>query len=178
MRVLRMALLSLAIAGTALGGASDPSEQPPAPAALDVPFVAQTRDTCGAAALAMVLAYWGAPVPQAEIAGELLQRELHGILGSRLARFARERGFTALAYAGDLDHLRAYIEKGRPLIVALAAPRGRFHNVVVVGFDRAHDGVRVNDPALGAARLMPRREFETRWAAADHWTLLVLPAAR
>lgn len=163
----------------ALGLAGEPAAADvPAPVALDVPFIAQTRDTCSAAALAMVLAYWGTRVPQDEIAAALLQKELHGILGSRLAAFARERGFSALAYAGDLDHLRAYLAKGRPLIVALAARRGRFHNVVVVGVDDAREALLVNDPALGAARPLPLREFQARWARAEHWTLLVLPAAR
>ena len=52
------------------------------------------------------------------LASALLEKELHGILGSRLAAFARERGFEALAYAGDAHHLRAFLAKGRPLIVA------------------------------------------------------------
>ncbi len=151
---------------------------PAAATSLDVPFVAQARDTCGAAALTMVLRYWGHEADHDAIAGALLQKELHGIQGSRLAGFARERGFTALAYAGDAEHLRAYLGKGRPLIVALSAGRGRFHNVVVVGFDDAREAWLVNDPAVGQARPMGRAEFEKRWAATQHWTLLVLPAAR
>jgi hypothetical protein len=37
--------------------------------------------------------------------------------------------------------------------------------------------VLVNDPAVGAARDVPERDFEKRWAGAGHWTLLVLPGA-
>jgi hypothetical protein len=33
----------------------------------------------------------------------------------------------------------------------------------------------VNNPAIGAARDVPERDFEKRWAGAGHWTLLVLP---
>src|SRR5688572_20883747 len=65
-----------------------------AAATLNVPFVPQEKDTCGAAALAMVLSYWGQPVPHDEIAAALLKKELRGIPGSDLARFARERGLT------------------------------------------------------------------------------------
>lgn len=165
--------LALALLVTGGAGVGPPATVAP----LDVPFVAQAQDTCGAAALAMVLGYWGAEAAHDEIASALLEKELHGILGSRLAAFARERGFEALAYAGDAHHLRAFLAKGRPLIVALGAPRGRFHNVVVVGFDAARDAWLVNDPALGAARSMPRAEFEKRWAKAERWTLLVLPRA-
>jgi hypothetical protein len=143
--------------------------------ALAVPFVPQNKDTCGAAALAMVLRYWGVAASHDAIAGELMTKELHGIPGSRLADLARGRGLIATAYAGDLGHLRNFVGKGRPLIVAWGLGRGRFHNVVVVGFEE--DGaVLVNDPARGAGRAVPAAEFEERWAAAGHWTLLVMPA--
>lgn len=85
---------------------------------LNVPFVPQQKDTCGAAALAMVFRFWDRPVAPDEIASALLDPELRGIRGSRLADFARARGFTALAYEGDLEHLRDFLAKGRPLIVA------------------------------------------------------------
>lgn len=181
MSALAASVLALVIGGGAAASAPDNARVPealPAAPALDVPFVPQAKDTCAAAALAMVLGYWGARVSQDEIAALLLQKELHGILGSRLAQFARERGFSAFAYAGDMGHLRDYVAKGRPLIVALKAGRRRFHNVVVVGFDPERDALLVNDPALGAARPLPVDDFEARWAGADHWTLLVLPAAQ
>jgi ABC-type bacteriocin/lantibiotic exporter with double-glycine peptidase domain len=144
-------------------------------ASLDVPYVPQRKDTCGAAALAMVLQYWGVAVSHDEVAGELLQPELHGIAGSRLAAFAAGRGLTAIAHAGDVDHLRDYVGKGRPMIVAWAMGRGRHHDVVVIGFDDARRRVIVHDPARGAARHVELEAFERRWAGAGHWTLLVAP---
>src|SRR5262245_35919710 len=93
-------------------------------AALSVPFVPQDKNTCAAASLSMVLRYWGHPASHGEIAAALTDAAaerhepyLHGILGSRLATFARERGLTAIAYEGDLGQLREYVAKGRPLIV-------------------------------------------------------------
>jgi ABC-type bacteriocin/lantibiotic exporter with double-glycine peptidase domain len=123
----------------------------------------------------MVLRYWNASIPEAEIARTLLEPELHGIKGSRLADYARERGFEAIAYEGDLVQVRDFVSKGRPLIVALRVGRDQYHDVVVVGFDEAKDAVLVNDPALGAARPIGREDFEKRWGSAGHWTLLVLP---
>jgi len=144
---------------------------------LSVPFVEQRQDTCAAAALSMVMAYWQKPLGQDEIARELLQPELRGILGSRLQAFARGHGFRAIAYTGDLAQLREYLEKGRPLIVAWKVGRGRYHNVVVVGHDAERRVLLVNNPALGSAREVSERDFEKRWAGAGHWTLLVLPEA-
>jgi ABC-type bacteriocin/lantibiotic exporter with double-glycine peptidase domain len=141
---------------------------------LGVPFVPQEKETCGAAALAMVLGYWGRPVPHAEIAMALAEPELAGIRGSRLQSFARERGLFALAYEGDLAQLRDYVARGRPVIVAWKTGRDRFHDVVVVGFDG--DTLLVNDPAEGASRRVSARVFEERWAGTHHWSLLVMPA--
>lgn len=147
-------------------------------ASLSVPFVPQAKDTCGAASLTMVLRYWSEDVTHDEVARELLEKELHGIPGSRLAQFAKTRGFEAIAYKGDLAQLRDFVAKGRPLIVAWGLGRGRFHNVVVIGFDEGRDAVIVNDPARGPGRRIPGREFDDRWAKADHWTLLVMRAKK
>ena len=144
-------------------------------ASLEVPYVPQQKDTCGAAALSMVLQYWGAAVPHDEVKDALLQKELRGIAGSALAAFAAGRGFTAVAHAGDITHLRDHVAKGRPMIVAWAMGRGRYHDVVVIGFDDERDRVLVHDPARGAARGVDHETFRKRWAGAGHWTLLVAP---
>jgi len=142
---------------------------------LPVPFVPQKKDTCGAASLGMVLAYWDRAVLHDEIAEALIEKDLHGIPGSRLAGFAQDRGLRAVAYEGDLQQLRDFVDKGRPLIVAWKVGKDRYHNVVVTGFDDEHADVFVNDPAKGEHRRVSREKFEERWAGADHWTLLVLP---
>jgi ABC-type bacteriocin/lantibiotic exporter with double-glycine peptidase domain len=147
-------------------------------AALEVPYVPQQKDTCGAAALSMVLQYYGVAVSHDEVARELLQPELHGIAGSALAAFASGKEMTAVAHAGDIDHLRDHVGKGRPLIVAWAMGRGRYHDVVVVGFDEVRDRVIVHDPAKGASRAIDTDTFRRRWAGAGYWTLLVAPKPR
>ena len=142
---------------------------------LKVPFVPQEKDTCGAAALAMVMAYWGRGVPHREIAAALVEDELQGIRGSRLADFARVRGMVAVAFAGDMDALRDHVAKGRPLVVAIDAGRGRLHDVVVVGFDDGRAEAIVHDPARGPGRRTGMRELEKNWAKSGRWTLLVTP---
>jgi ABC-type bacteriocin/lantibiotic exporter with double-glycine peptidase domain len=142
---------------------------------LAVPFVPQKKDSCGAAALTMVLHYWHVAADHDQIASELLSPQLHGIRGSALEAFARARGLTAVAHEGDLDQLREYVAKRRPMIVSLDAGRGRFHDLVVVGFEA--QWVIVHDPAEGASRRIAARDFETRWARAGHFALLVLPGS-
>jgi ABC-type bacteriocin/lantibiotic exporter with double-glycine peptidase domain len=142
---------------------------------LSVPYVPQREDTCGPAALAMVLRYWGRPVIHDELAAELVSPELHGAPGSRLAEVARDQGLRAVAFRGDGPALREAVQKGRPLVVAWGAGHGKYHNVVVVGF--AGEAFIVHDPARGAARRVSAARFESRWAAAGHWTLMVAPEA-
>ena len=148
-----------------------------AASSLAVPFVAQQKDTCGAAALAMVMRYWNEDVSHDDLARSLVEPELHGVAGSRLAEFARGRGLEAIAYRGDMANLRDYVGKGRPLIVAWDAGRGRYHDVVVVGLDDDRGAVLVHDPAVGASRPIRAAAFEKRWAGAGYWTLLVTRAA-
>jgi tetratricopeptide (TPR) repeat protein len=142
---------------------------------LPVPFEAQEKDACGAASLAMVLRFWHHDIAQKEITDALLEPELRGIPGSRLVEFARARGLRAVAYAGDFAHLRDFVGKGRPLIVALKVGRDRYHNVVVTGFDDEREAVVVNDPDKGPDRRVAEQKFEERWAGGNHWTLLVMP---
>ena len=85
-------------------------------AGLDVPVIHQQKDTCGAAALAMVLQYWGEPVSHDEVAGALMQPGLKGIAGSRLEAFAAGKGMTAVAHVGDSGHLRHHVGAGRPSV--------------------------------------------------------------
>jgi len=123
----------------------------------------------------MVMAYWDLPVSQEVIAETLLAPELQGIAGSSLARFAAERGLRAVAHKGDLEALRAHLKRGRPVIVAWRMGPGRYHDVVVTGFEDSPARVIVHDPARGHGRKLGVDEFERRWAGAGHWTLLVLP---
>lgn len=143
---------------------------------LRVPFVAQRHNGCAAAVLTMVLRYWGDAPPEGEMADALPGASAKGLPGSRLAEVARRRGHEAIAYEGDLAHLREYLAKGRPLVVALKAGRGGYHDVVVLGFDDSAQEVIIHDPAVGPGRRLPVGTFEKRWAGAGHWTLLVMPA--
>ena len=140
--------------------------------ALDVPFVAQREDTCGPASLAMVLSYWGDSVTQDELTVEAPERT-GGVRGSLLAALATQRGHRALAFEGDVALLREYLGRGWPLVVALDAGKGRFHDVVLVGVEKGD--VLLHDPARGPGRRMGLSAFVRKWDRSGRWTLLVLP---
>src|SRR5260370_28016660 len=87
---------------------------------LDVPFVKQEKDGCGAASIAMVMQYWqkqaGSELPGSDAA--LIQRALyspkaHGIYASDMERYFQQQGFKTFVFAGTWDDLKQHLEKGR-----------------------------------------------------------------
>ena len=140
---------------------------------LDVPYVRQPREGCGAASIAMVMRYWGRPAEAGPIFRELYSHRLHGIAAADMQPYFERHGFRAFAFEGDWNALSAHIDKGRPLIVALDEGSRALHYVVVAGLDGAY--ALVNDPARRKLLRVPRGDFEKRWH--KRWTLLAVPAA-
>src|ERR1041384_4782431 len=112
---------------------------------LDVPFVKQEKDGCGAASIAMVMQYWqhqrsepASPDADAiQIQHLLYSAKAHGIYASDMERYFREKGFRTFTIRGEWEDLKQHLDKGRPLIVALKPEGGRvpLHYVVVTGLD-------------------------------------------
>jgi ABC-type bacteriocin/lantibiotic exporter with double-glycine peptidase domain len=153
----------------------------PAGVWLDVPFVSQEKNGCGAASIAMVVRYWQRQQGRPETANALeIQRELYsprarGIYASDLERYLRQHGFREFVVKGEWQDLKHHLEKGRPLIVALKTGHDDLHYVVVTGLDWRQDIVLKHDPAGRKLLKQRRADFETEWKAAGNWTLLAVP---
>jgi ABC-type bacteriocin/lantibiotic exporter with double-glycine peptidase domain len=152
---------------------------------IDVPFVAQVKNGCGSAAMAMVMDYWdkkeGRSASTAADA-EKIQAVLYspaeeGIPASAMKRYFEDAGYRTFAFVGDWNELGHHLERGRPLIVSLKAsgPHGPLHYVVVVGIDSARGYIYLNDPAQEKMLRVSREGFESEWKATEHWTLLAVP---
>jgi len=153
---------------------------------IDVPFVHQPSDGCGAASLSMVMRYWaqqqgrtaGAESDVAAIQRKLYVPSQHGIPASSMASWLRDHGFQAFALSGRWSDLETQIGKGRPLIVALRpAGQRELHYVVVDGVDPERGSVTMNDPAERKLLSEERAEFEKEWQATGNWMLLAVPAS-
>ncbi|HKD80704.1 MAG TPA: C39 family peptidase [Candidatus Angelobacter sp.] len=152
---------------------------------LDVPFIKQERDGCGAASIAMVMQYWSRqqarPVDSSAdaevIQHALFSRKDHGIRASDMERYFQQHNFQTFSFAGTWDDLKQHLEKGRPLIVALkpSAMERSLHYVVVVGADTEQGIVYLNDAAERKLLKQERSTFEKQWSAVGRWTLLALP---
>src|SRR5216683_3896238 len=152
---------------------------------LDVPFVKQEKDGCGAASIAMVMQYWqrqqGGSASQdsdaIQIQHVLYSAKARGIYASDMERYFREKGFRTFTIRGEWEDLKQHLDKGRPLLVALKPAGGGspLHYVVVTGIDQEQEIVMVNDPAQRKLLKQNRSGFEREWSAAGRWTLLALP---
>jgi uncharacterized protein YvpB len=151
---------------------------------LDVPFVSQQKDGCGAASIAMVMQYWerrqGQPLrPEAapsQILRALYSGPAHGIYASAMVRYFQLSGYRAFAFAGATADLERELAQGRPLITAIEPGSSTsLHYVVVAGLDEPQQLVLVNDPAQRKLLKEDQSQFEREWNATGHWTLLAVP---
>jgi ABC-type bacteriocin/lantibiotic exporter with double-glycine peptidase domain len=117
-----------------------------------VPLERQVEEAdCGAAAIAMVIAYWTGGAPPA-IARALRPAPERGIAAGRMRDLARRSGLAAFIVRGELADLEREIAAGRPVVVGLVKPHGKrvlTHYEVVVGLHRARKIVVTIDPASG-----------------------------
>jgi len=152
---------------------------------LDVPFVKQTEDGCGSAAISMVLQYWNARGEQidqkradpTQIQKQLYSPKARGIFASDVESYLKASGFKVFSLDGNWSDLQENVKQGRPLIVSLqpGTARSPLHYVVVTGIDWQKEAVFIHDPARGKLLRVERAEFEKQWRPNHNWMLLAVP---
>ena len=155
---------------------------------IDVPYVSQTKEGCGSAAISMVLEYWaqqtGKPVSPgmdaAHIQSLLFSPKQKGIPASAMEKYFQEQGFRVFTFRGDWSDLQRHLQQGRPLIICLKASgaRGPLHYTVVVGLEAEREFVFLNDPSQGKMLRISREGFASEWDSANNWTLLAVPEGK
>jgi ABC-type bacteriocin/lantibiotic exporter with double-glycine peptidase domain len=145
-----------------------------------VPFVKQRSELdCGAAAITMVLRYWGVPIDAKDVVATQPAALERGFKASELRELVRARGLDAFLVNGEPEDLRTEIERRRPLIVGLARRANGTaigHYEVVIGFHHARRRVLTLDPAAGW-RESSYEEFAAEWAGARQLALVVFRRA-
>ncbi len=131
-----------------------------------MPYVKQTEDGCGSAAISMLLQYWNSHgggidsrrADSAAIQKQLYSRKVRGIRASDMESYLKGSGFRVFPLNGDWKDLLEQLKQGRPLIASLqpGAAKSPLHYVVVT--------VRV-----------AREDFEKQWRPNRNWMLLALP---
>jgi ABC-type bacteriocin/lantibiotic exporter with double-glycine peptidase domain len=152
---------------------------------LDVPYVKQSEDGCGSAAISMLLQYWiahGAGIDSQRADTSAIQKQLYspkarGIFASDMQAYFKNSGFRVFAIDGTWSDLMEHLKLGRPLIVSLqpGSAKAPLHYVVVAGIDWQSEAVFINDPARGKLLRVAREDFEKQWQPGRNWMLLALP---
>ena len=150
---------------------------------LDVPFVKQEKDGCGAASISMVMQYWNkdhnarlsAQTDPHVIQQALYSEDAEGIYATAMERYLQETGFRTFVFQGDWTELNHHLSLGRPLIVCLGGSGPKRHCMVVTGLDSQRNVILVNDPAQRKLLKMERTDFEKSWNETGKWTLLAVP---
>jgi ABC-type bacteriocin/lantibiotic exporter with double-glycine peptidase domain len=168
-----------------LGRTRELASQESAGVWLDVPFVKQSEDGCGSAAISMLLQYWNAHGTQVEpgradaaaIQKRLYSRKARGIFASDMETYLQETGFRVFPLEGEWKDLQQQLTQGRPLIVSLQPGNAKapLHYVVVTGMDWQSGAVFIHDPARGKLLKIVRADFEKEWRPNRNWMLLALP---
>jgi ABC-type bacteriocin/lantibiotic exporter with double-glycine peptidase domain len=142
-----------------------------------VPFYRQQEHSCGPAALAGILAFWGRPASLEQITAAVYLPELRGTLPMDMENFMREAGFETFSAAGTLEEVKAHIRTGRPVICLLDLGFGLYrqpHYVTVLGFDDVNAVLIVHD-GIQANRVISSDAFAREWSRAGYWMLTVRP---
>jgi len=151
---------------------------------LDIPFVRQDKNLCGAASVSMVLQYWQKASPAGSffevpsfphIAEALGSAESKGVLGSQMKAYLASIGYQGFVFKGQWEDIKSHISKGRPLIVGLGNRGALDHYLVVTGWNDPENVVLVNDPARRKLLKLDRKDFQKAWERTSCWTLLALP---
>ena len=130
---------------------------------LDVPYVLQSEELCGGAAVAMVMRFWGATGIYAENFSSLVDKSARGIKGEDLIRSLHERGWQAVSFNGDRQLVERSLEQRRPPIALIEVRPGRFHYVVILSWGAGK--VVVHDPARKPFDVRDEADFLRAWEA-------------
>lgn len=148
-----------------------------------VPLVRQeSRDDCGAAALASVLRFWGRDATPASIEARI-GRENRRLRAGDIVSYSRSEGLRSYVFFGTMSDIRYELERGRPVLVGLGkeldSKRALLHYEVVIGYEPSHARLLLLDPDRGF-QVDSVGGFSTEWARSKGVTIVTFrptPAA-
>lgn len=155
---------------------SDPAGLPPRADVAEVPFYPQEDYYCGPAALAMTLAWSGAPVSTEDLVPQVYTPGREGTLHPDIVTTARRHGRLAVPVA-SLDALLAELAAGHPVLVFQNLGLGwypQWHYAVAVAYDLDRELITLRS-GMERRHTIALSTFEHTWARGERWALVVLP---
>jgi len=150
-------------------------------------YVNAERGWCSPASLSMVHAFFGHDLDVASTARAIFDSAYNGTGNWAFnVAFSGELGLQGVvAYLRNLDHARAFLERGVPVILSYSWRNGELpgapldhsdgHIVVLRGFDKDGNPL-INDPAHDAIRVTyPREDIEHVWLRNQGVSYIIAP---
>lgn len=144
-----------------------------------VTFFRQGEGSCGPAAIASVLSFWGRQADLEKITQQIYLPKLRGTLPMDMERFLRENGFETDSSSGSLDTLKERVSDNIPVICLVDRGFGfyrRPHYLTVIGFDDVNKIIIAHD-GLAPDKLIGYEEFLHEWDRGGYWMLVAVPRA-
>ncbi len=129
---------------------------------LNIPPFRQLPDLCGPSCLKMVLAYFGVEKNEPELAKLAGATKNKGATASDLIRVAKKLGFNGMIKdSASLADIKKYVlNKKIPVIVDWFSHDDGHYSVAV---DIDNKNIYLQDPELGALRMMDLKTFKRVW---------------
>jgi tetratricopeptide (TPR) repeat protein len=146
----------------------------------ETPFFPQDEYQCGPAALATVLAHFGAPVTAEDLVTQVYIPARQGSIQVEMLAAARRHGKVAYVLAPRYDDVLREIAAGTPVIVLQnygAAPDDLWHYAVAIGYDR-HAGELILRSGEKRRHTMLFPLFEYTWKPSAYWAMVAMPPDR
>lgn len=157
--------------------AQPPSSLPVKVELTATPFISQTENDCGPAALATILQAQGRAVTKAELIELLYLPQRQGSL--QIEMDATARSFDRVVYPlnAEIKDLLKEVAAGNPVLVFQNLGLSwspRWHYAVVVGFELEQREIILRSGAI-KRHVISLSTFEKTWQRADYWARVLLP---
>ncbi len=142
-----------------------------------IPFIPQTENDCGPAALATILQAQGRAVSKAELIELLYLPQRKGSLQIEMEATARSFDRVVYPLSADIKDLLEEVAAGNPVLVFQNLGLSwypRWHYAVVVGYSLQKQEIILRSGAI-KRHLISLSTFEKTWQRADYWARVLLP---
>lgn len=146
----------------------------------EVPFFPQKDYQCGPAALATVLAHFGAKATPDELVEQVYIPARKGSLQVEMLAAARRHGLVSYQLAPRFEDLLREVASGNPVIVLQDLgvwPFSIWHYAVVVGYDYRRGEALLRSGETERLAL-PFAVLEYTWKPSAYWAMVAMPPER
>lgn len=141
------------------------------------PFIPQTENYCGPAALATVIEAQGRAVNLTELGQQLYLPKREGSLQIEMDANARSFGMLAYPLAENIHDLLIEVAAGNPVLVFQNLGFSwspRWHYAVVIGFDLEQGEIILRSGAI-KRHIISLATFENTWQRTNYWARVIIP---